>query len=66
MHVQVIHEDEIGGRTEFGIQELEYMPPVAEPFAVNSQTFYTTKAYFGPDENGVYLLILQGEPHFLV
>lgn len=62
MQVQVIHEDPVGGKTEFGIQELEHMPPLEEPFSVDKQVYYRAKAYFGPDENGLYLLILHGEP----
>ncbi|RJF95323.1 hypothetical protein [Noviherbaspirillum saxi] len=62
MKVQVIHENANGERTEFGIYELPHMPPVAEPFPVNSQTFYLARAYFGPDEDGMYQLILEGEP----
>lgn len=62
MRVQIIHEDPNGGKTEFGMQELEHMPPIDEPFSVDKQVYYRTKAYFGPDERGVYLLILNGEP----
>jgi hypothetical protein len=62
MHVQVIHENEDGSRTDFGIHELAHMPPVGEPFPVDHQTYYRAKAYFGPDENNLYLLILEGEP----
>lgn len=62
MQVQVIHEDEKGARTEFGIYELTHMPPVGEPFPLNTHTYYTTKAYIGPDEQGLYLLVLTGEP----
>jgi len=62
MQVQVIHEDINGAKTDFGVQELTHMPPIAEPFLVNSRTYYTAKSYLGPDERGVYLLILEGDP----
>jgi hypothetical protein len=62
MRVQVIHEDAAGAKTEFGIYELDHMPPVAEPFMVNANTYYTARAYLGPDEEGMYMLILAGEP----
>lgn len=65
MHVQVIHEDENGLKTEFGFRELEHMPPVGEPFLVDERTYYTARSYLGPDERGVYLLILGGEPHLV-
>lgn len=65
MRVQVIHEGTNGERTEFGIYELQHMPPIAEPFPVNTRTCYRTRAYFGPDETGSYLLVLEGEPQFL-
>lgn len=62
MRVQVFHEQPNGSRTDFGVYELTHMPPIAEPFPVNSQTFYVAKAYFGPDDTGTYELILEGEP----
>jgi hypothetical protein len=62
MRVQVTHEDENGGLTHFGIQQLDHMPPVGEPFPVDRQVYYRTKAYFGPDENNLYMLILEGKP----
>lgn len=62
MHVQVIHEAEDGSRTDFGFQELDHMPPIGEPFPVDNQTYYMAKAYLGPDEQNIYLLILEGEP----
>ena len=62
MHVQVIHEAADGSRTDFGFQELAHMPPIGEPFPVDNQTYYTAKAYLGPDENNIYLLILEGTP----
>jgi hypothetical protein len=65
MHVQIIHQQADGARTDYGIQELDYMPPVGEPFPVDKQVYYRAKAYFGPDENGMYLLVLEGEPKLL-
>lgn len=65
MRVQVIHEGANGERTEFGIYELPHMPPVAEPFPVDTRTFYRARAYFGPDETGSYLLILEGDPQLM-
>jgi hypothetical protein len=62
MRVQVFHESANGVRTDLGMFELPHMPPIAEPFPVNSQTFYLAKAYFGPDDDGMYQLILEGEP----
>jgi hypothetical protein len=62
MQVQVIHEGANGARTDFGIQELDHMPPVGEPFPVDSHIYYTAKAYFGPDDRGLYLLVLEGRP----
>jgi hypothetical protein len=65
MHVHVIHEHPNGTKTDFGFQEIDHMPPVTEPFPVDKHTYYTTKAYFGPDEKGLYLLVLEGEPRLL-
>ncbi|WP_147375829.1 hypothetical protein [Noviherbaspirillum cavernae] len=65
MQVQIIHEDAYGAKTDFGIQELDQMPPVSEPFLVDSRTYYTAKAYLGPDERGMYLLILEGQPRLV-
>jgi hypothetical protein len=62
MRVQVIHEGTNGAKTDFGIQELDHMPPVGEPFPVDSHIWYTAKAYFGPDDRGLYLLLLEGRP----
>jgi hypothetical protein len=61
MQVQIIHHPSDGPRTELGIHELSHMPPVGEPFSIDQQTYYTAKAYFGPDERGLYLLVLEGE-----
>src|SRR6478672_2465913 len=65
MQVQIIHQQANGARTDYGFQEMESMPPVGEPFPVDKQVYYTTKAYFGPDEDGRYLLVLEGEPRLL-
>lgn len=65
MQVQVVHQDATGARTEFGFQELSHMPPIGEPFPVDHQTYYRAKMYFGPDERGLYLLVLDGEPKFV-
>lgn len=65
MQVQVIHEDRNGAKTDIGVVELDHMPPVGEPFMVDAQTCYAAKGYFGPDEEGGYLLILEGEPRLV-
>lgn len=65
MQVQIIHEDHNGAKTDLGVRELEHMPPVSEPFPVDRSTYYRAKAYFGPDENGMYLLVLEGPPKML-
>ncbi len=65
MRVQVIHEDIHGAKTDIGMFTLDHMPPVGEPFRVDSSTCYSSKAYFGPDEAGTYLLVLEGEPKML-
>lgn len=65
MRVQVIHEDRNGAKTDIGIFDLEHMPPLGEPFRINSSTCFASKAYFGPDETGMYLLVLEGEPRLL-
>jgi hypothetical protein len=62
MQVQVIHEGANGAKTDFGVQELDHMPPVGEPFPVDNHVYYTAKAYFGPDDRGLYLLLLEGRP----
>lgn len=61
MQVRVIHEKTDGGRAELGLMELDHMPPLGEPFPVEDVA-YTAKAYFGPDDNGKYLLVVEGEP----
>lgn len=38
------------------------MPPIGEPFSPDHKTYYTTKAYLGPDDSNHYLLVLEGEP----
>jgi hypothetical protein len=65
MRVQVIHEDPIGAKTDIGVFELEHMPPVGSPFMINSNTCYSAKSYIGPDEEGTYLLVLEGEPRLV-
>ncbi|HVL77127.1 MAG TPA: hypothetical protein VM406_14020 [Noviherbaspirillum sp.] len=65
MRVQVIHEDRNGAKTDIGMFDLNHMPPVGEPFRVNPNTCFSCKAYFGPDEKGMYLLVLEGEPRML-
>jgi hypothetical protein len=62
MQVQIIHQPANGPKTELGVHELSHMPPVGEPFTLDQEVCYTSKAYFGPDENGRYLLVLDGEP----
>lgn len=62
MQVQVIHENANGSKTDLGIRELDHLPPIAMPFPVDRNLYYMTKAYFGPDEKGLYLLVLEGEP----
>jgi hypothetical protein len=63
MQVNVIHRKPDGSETGFGIRELDHMPPVGEPFPLDETTWYTAKAYFGPNEEGRYLLVLEGDPH---
>lgn len=65
MRVQVIHEDSNGAKTDIGLFDLDHMPPIGEPFRVDSGTCFASKAYFGPDETGMYLLVLEGEPRLL-
>lgn len=62
MQVQIIHQEHEGGKTDLGLRELNHMPPIGEPFLVDDQTSYKAKAYFGPDDKGYYLLVLEGEP----
>lgn len=62
MQVQVIHQESGGDKTDLGVRELNHMPPIGEPFPIDDQICYTAKAYFGPDEKGFYLLVLEGEP----
>ncbi len=61
MQVRVVHEKADGGRAELGLMELAHMPPLGEPFPVED-VCYTAKAYFGPDDGGKYLLVVEGEP----
>lgn len=60
MQVQVIHQAS-GNKTDLGLRELDHMPPIGEPFPIDEHTCYAAKAYFGPDEKGHYLLVLEGE-----
>lgn len=62
MRVQVIHRKTDGSETRFGTMELDHMPPVGEPFPLDDSTCYEARGYFGPDDDGNYLLILGGEP----
>lgn len=62
MQVKIIHELPDGTRQDFGTQALSHMPPVGEPFSPDHKTYYTARAYFGPDDKGEYLLVLEGEP----
>jgi len=62
MQVQILHHDAQGRKTDFGTQQLTHMPPIGEPFPIDSDTCYVAKAYFGPDHDGLYLLVLEGEP----
>jgi len=61
MQVKITHQMPDGTSQEFGTQALTHMPPVGEPFSPDHKTYYTTKAYFGPDGSGQYLLVLEGE-----
>lgn len=62
MQVRITHQETNGSSTELGTMELSHMPPIGEPFSMDQQTYYTAKAYFGPDHDGRYLLVLEGEP----
>lgn len=62
MQVQLIHQQPDGTGVTLEFRELDHMPPVGEPFAIDQETCYKAKAYFGPDETGVYLLVLEGDP----
>jgi hypothetical protein len=62
MQVKITHQMPDGGSQDFGTQALSHMPPIGEPFSPDHKTYYTTKAYFGPDDSGHYLLVLEGEP----
>lgn len=62
MQVKITRELPDGSSQDLGTQALSHMPPVGEPFSLDHQTYYTTKAYFGPDDSGHYLLVLEGEP----
>ena len=62
MQVRITHQMPDGTSQEFGTQLLSHMPPIGEPFSPDHTTYYTTRAYFGPDDSGQYLLVLEGEP----
>lgn len=62
MQVKITYQMPDGTSQDFGTQVLSHMPPIGEPFSPDHKTYYTTKAYFGPDQNGQYLLVLEGEP----
>lgn len=62
MQIKIIHQMPDGASQEFGTQELSHMPPVGEPFSPDHKIYYLTKAYFGPNDNGQYLLVLEGDP----
>jgi hypothetical protein len=62
MQVKITHEQPDGTSKDFGVQELSHMPPLGEPFSPDQKNYYAAKAYFGPDESGHYLLVLEGEP----
>lgn len=62
MHVQLMHQGADGVKTDLGPRELSHMPPIGEPFPIDETTCFAAKAYFGPDEQGNYLLVLEGSP----
>jgi hypothetical protein len=62
MQVRITHQMPDGTSRELGTQSLSHMPPIGEPFSPDHKTYYTTRAYFGPDDSGQYLLVLEGEP----
>jgi hypothetical protein len=62
MQVRITHQEPNGSSRELGMMELSHMPPIGEPFSMDQHTYYTARAYFGPDEDGRYLLVLEGEP----
>jgi hypothetical protein len=62
MQVRIILQQPDGSSRELGTRELSHMPPIGEPFPLDEHTSYLCKAYFGPDEKGLYLLLLEGEP----
>ncbi|MDB5797394.1 MAG: hypothetical protein JWP36_1296 [Paucimonas sp.] len=61
MQVRVVHDKPEGGRAELGIMDLQHMPPLGEPFPIDDLA-YRAKAYFGPDSEGQYLLVVEGKP----
>jgi hypothetical protein len=62
MQVRITHQLPDGTSKDFCTQELDHMPPIGEPFSPDQKSYYTAKAYFGPDHSGHYLLVLEGEP----
>ncbi|SMP65626.1 hypothetical protein [Noviherbaspirillum suwonense] len=62
MQVKITHQMADGTSQDFGTQALSHMPPIGEPFSADHKTYYKTKAYFGPDDSGHYLLVLEGDP----
>jgi hypothetical protein len=61
MQVRISHQQPDGSTRDMGMRELSHMPPIGEPFPLDEHTSYLCKAYFGPDEKGLYLLVLEGE-----
>lgn len=62
MQVRITRQLPDGSSQDLGTQELSHMPPIGEPFSPDQKSYYTAKAYFGPDHSGHYLLVLEGEP----
>jgi hypothetical protein len=61
MEVEVIYRRPDGTRTELGVRKLTHMPPIGEPFAVDSRQ-YIAASYVGPDAEGRYQLFLEDTP----
>lgn len=62
MQVRITRQMPDGTSQDCGMQDLDHMPPIGEPFSPDQKSYYTAKAYFGPDHSGHYLLVLEGEP----
>jgi len=62
MQVRITRQMPDGTSQDCGMQDLDHMPPIGEPFSPDQKSYYTAKAYFGPDHSGRYLLVLEGEP----